>query len=64
MIGEITDFVSTNFNANHPGFFIVNAMVSFLKTEEWTTYLACPECKWKVSNEDLGEGVRCDNCRK
>lgn len=64
LIGEINDYVSTSFNPNHPGFFIVNAMVTFLKTEERTTYLACPECKRKVTQEDMGEGVWCDHCWK
>jgi hypothetical protein len=37
--------------------------VTFIKSEDKTTYLACPDCKKKVI-EEPGQGARCDNCRK
>ena len=45
-------------------FFYVTGFISFLKNDDKTFYLACPEeaCRKKVSEESVG--WRCENCNK
>ena len=45
-------------------FFFVSGFVSYLKNDDKTYYLACPDesCKKKVMEESVG--WRCENCNK
>ena len=42
--------------------FYVSGYVAFMKNDDRTYYLACPECKRKVMEESCG--WRCENCDK
>lgn len=46
------------------GFYFINCYISFIKNDDKTYYLACPDenCKRKVIEE--GNGYKCEHCNK
>ena len=67
MVGELVDLVQSGEMSDEDlrqMTFYISGYVSFLRNDDKTFYLACPEesCKKKVIEESVG--WRCENCNK
>ena len=65
LLAEVTEQLSTGEISDEEVrnmFFYASGYVSFMKNDDRTFYLACPECKKKVMEESCG--WRCESCDK
>ena len=62
LIEQINEKVAQDLSETESKSYYVNGYVSYIKKDDNTVYMACPECKKKVVEE--GSEYRCERCDK